>query len=101
MRRTIIFIIQKDKHDLKLEYRWLRAFLGRDIGLWKQLTMVRPDLEYAIQVWSPFLVSGITGLEDVKKNKIPTFIENIKYSDIWEAFKLTTLENRTIRAYLI
>jgi len=46
-----------------------RTFVGRDIGLWKQLyvSMVRPHLEYAFQIWSPFRVGVISRLEKVPK----------------------------------
>ena len=39
-----------------------RTFESREVGLWKQLftSMVRPHLEYAIQVWSPSLEGDIS-----------------------------------------
>ena len=58
-----------------------RTFVGRDIGLWKQLyiSMVRPHLEYAFQVWSPFRVGDISRLEKVQKRatEIPIILKNI------------------------
>ena len=62
-----------------------RTLVGRDIGLWKQLyvSMVRPHLEYAFQVWSTFRVGVISKLEKVQKRatKIPTIHKNIDYLD--------------------
>ena len=60
-----------------------RTFVGRDIGLWKQLyvSMVRSHLEYAFHVCSPFRVGDISRLEKVQKRatKIPTILKNIDY----------------------
>jgi len=82
-----------------------RTFVGRDIGLWKQLyvSMVRPHLEYAFQVWSPFRVGDISRLEKVQKRatKIPNILKNIDYLDRLEALHLTTLEKRRTRGDLI
>ena len=60
-----------------------RTFVGRDIGLWKQLyvSMMRPHLEYAFQVWSPFRVGDISRLEKVQKRAragIPTYCRRIR-----------------------
>ena len=56
-----------------------RTFVGKDIGLWKQLyfLMVRPHLEYAFQVWSPCRVGDISRLEKVQKKttKIRTILK--------------------------
>ena len=66
-----------------------RTFVEREIGLWKQLyvSMVRPHLEFAFQVWSPFGVDDILRLEKVQKRAtlIPTIIKNIDYLDRLEA----------------
>ena len=65
--------------------------------------MVRPHLEYAFQVWSPFRVGDISRLEKVQKRvtKIPTILKNIDYLDRLEALNLTTLEKRRTRGDLI
>ena len=62
-----------------------RTFESRDVNIWKHLyiSMVRPHLEYAFQVWSPTLESDISKLEKIqrKATKIPTALKNISYDD--------------------
>ena len=64
--------------------------------------MVRPHLEYAFQVWSPFRVGDISRLEKVQKRatKIPIILKNIDYLDRLP-LHLTTLEKRRTRGDLI
>ena len=51
------------------------TFINRDIKLWKQLytSMIRPHLEYAIQVWNPYQIGDIDIIEIVQRraSKIP------------------------------
>ena len=72
------------------------TFFGRDIGLWKQLyvSMLRPHLENAFQVWSPFHKCDTKRLEKVqrKATKVPIALRKMEYSNRLETFNLTTLE---------
>jgi hypothetical protein len=82
-----------------------RTFESRDVNIWKHLyiSMVRPHLEYAFQVWSPTLESDISKLEKIqrKATKIPTALKNISYDDRLKILGLTTLEERRKRGDLI
>ena len=82
-----------------------RTFVSREAGIWKQLyiSMVRPHLEYAFQVWSPFLEGDISKLEKIQKKatKIPNKLKNMSYEYRLKALGLTTLEERRRRGDLI
>ena len=75
-----------------------RTFESREVDLWKQLytSMVRPHLEYAIQVWSPSLEGDITQLENIQRRatRIPYKLKNMSYEDRLKVLGLTTLEER-------
>ena len=45
-----------------------RSFESRDTDLWKKLytSMIRPHLEYTVQIWNPRLIGDIERLEKVK-----------------------------------
>ena len=45
------------------------TFINRDIKLWKQLytSMIRPHLEYVIQVWNPYQIGDIEIIERVQR----------------------------------
>ena len=64
--RTLLFIVQKGEHDLGM---LKNTFASRDIKLWNQLcvSMVRPHLEYAFQVWSSFREADTKKLEEVQR----------------------------------
>ena len=83
----------------------LRTFESRDVNIWKHLyiSMVRPHLEYAFQVWSPTLESDISKLEKIQRRatKIPTALKNMSYDDRLKTLGLTTLEERRKRGDLI
>ena len=82
----------------------LRTFESRDVNIWKHLyiSMVRPHLEYSIQVWSPLLEGDISKLKKTQRaTKIPNKRKNISYEDRLKSFGLTTLEERRKRVDLI
>ena len=82
-----------------------RTFLSREAGIRKLLytSMVRPHLEYAFQVWSPFLEGDISKLEKIQKKatKIPNKLKNMSYEYRLKALGLTKLEERRRRGDLI
>jgi len=61
------------------------------------LTYVRPVLEYASNVWAPYLIKQINALEKVQKNytkRIPT-LTNLSYPERLAALDLEPLELRS------
>ena len=82
-----------------------KTFTTRDKATWKKLytTFVRPQLEYAIQSWSPYLRGDIAKLEAVQRRatKTPIGMRELAYEDRLAAMSLTTLEERRKRGDLI
>ena len=82
-----------------------RTFESRDPGLWKDLyvSLVRPHLEYAVQVWNPHLQGDIDKIERVqrKATRIPFGFAKLQYEDSLKRFSLTTLKYRRLRGDLI
>ena len=64
---------------------------------------IRPKLEYACSVWSPFLKKDINKLEKVQRRatKCVTCIANLPYRERMRVLGLICLENRRTRADLI
>ena len=65
--------------------------------------MVRPHLEYAIQVWNSYLKGDIDIIERVQRRaiKIPKSLWTKCYSERVKIIGLTTLEEKITRDYLI
>jgi hypothetical protein len=63
------------------------------------VTFVRPHLEYASSVWSPYQKQDITTLENVQRRatKIIPSLKNISYEKRLEIIGLTTLQDRRAR----
>ena len=82
-----------------------RTFICRDPGLWRNLYMslVRPHLEYAVQVWNPYLEGDIKKIEKVQERatKIPYGFSELSYEERLRRMNLTTLNDRRIRGDLI
>lgn len=66
-------------------------------------TFIRPHLEYAIQVWSPYKRGDIECLEKVQRRatKLVFALRNCSYEDRLVKLGLTTLEERRRRGDLI
>ncbi|XP_022814459.1 uncharacterized protein LOC111348180 [Spodoptera litura] len=66
-------------------------------------TFVRPILEYAFQVWSPYFVKDIEHLEKVQRSftKIPRALKQHPYEERLKVLNLTTLKDRRQRGDLI
>ena len=82
-----------------------RTFESRDPGLWKDLyvSLVRPHLEYVVQVWNPHLQGDIDKIERVQRRatRIPFGFAKLQFEEILKRFSLTTLKDRRLRGYLI
>ena len=65
--------------------------------------MIRPHLEYAIQVWNPYQIGDIEIIERVQRRatKIPKSLWTMSYSERLEILGFTTLEERRTRGDLI
>lgn len=81
------------------------AFESRDISIWTKLykTYIRPQMEYAIQCWSPYLIKDVVRLENVQRRvtKVVTNISNRAYEDRCRCMNLPLLSYRRIRGDLI
>ena len=82
-----------------------RTMVSRDKDLILKLykTLVRPHLEYCVQVWSPSLKQDINILERVQRRatKIINGMHGLSYEERLLRCRLTTLERRRIRGDLI
>jgi hypothetical protein len=82
-----------------------RTFISRDSELWKYLytSLVRPHLEYAVQVWNPYLKKDILVLERIQRRatRIPHGFKELSYEERLKRWNLTSLEDRRIRGDLI
>ena len=82
-----------------------RTFESRDPGLWKDLyvSLVRPHLEYVVQVWNPHLQGDIDKIERVQRRatRIPFGFAKLQYEERLKRFCLTMLNDRRLRSDLI
>ena len=82
-----------------------RSFKYRDKNTIKKLytSLVRPQLEYAVQVWNPHLNKDISSIEGVQRRatKIISVLRHLSYEDRLEKLSLTSLEDRRMRGDLI
>ena len=79
--------------------------MSRDVEIWKSLyrTFIRPQLEFAVSSWNPFLKRDISTIEKVQRRvtRLPTPLKGLSYEERCERMKLTTLEERRRRGDLI
>lgn len=82
-----------------------RTFLYKNSTSLLQLykSLVRPKLEYCIQVWRPYLRRDIDLIEKVQKRATKMIIGDaeVGYEDRLKLLKLTSLETRRLRGDLI
>jgi len=66
-------------------------------------TMVRPHIEYASSVWSPYLVKHKRSIENVQRRatKMVSELRDLPYSDRLKQLGLPTLEYRRLRADMV
>ena len=93
-------ICSKAKKILGLIYRRFYGSASHDTLKQLYLSLVRPHLEYACQVWDPHLVKDRKKLEDVQKFgcRLAAHQWDTGYRELLEMFDLETLEHR--RLYL-
>ena len=82
-----------------------RTFTYLDIDSFVQLykSLVRPHIDYCIQVWRPYLQKDIDALEKIQRRAtrmLPVLREK-SYEDRLKILNLTTLETRRIRGDII
>ena len=82
-----------------------RTIISREKGIMLELykSLVRPNLEYCVQVWSPYLRQDVERLEKIQRRatKMIRGLGNLTYEErLWRC-ELTTLEQRRNRGDLI
>ena len=78
------------------------SFTSRDTALWKRLykTYVRPELEFAVQQWNPYLTGDVKILEQVQ-HRVPHELKTFGYDERCAIFGITSLKERRMRGDLI
>ena len=79
------------------------ACLDKSMFLNLYLVLVRPHLEYCVQVWSPYKQKYIKLLERVQRRatKLVPELRELEYPDRLKRLGLTTLEERRVRGDMI
>ena len=110
-----IYLTPNLKFDTQVDHAVAKATqilgqLKRTFNYWTTKTFktlftafIRPHLEYAVPVWSPFRKRDIKALEKVQRRatKLVPSLRNLKYSERLQELKMTTLEDRRNRGDLI
>ena len=66
--------------------------------------LVRPHIEYAEAVWSPFKEGDIEKIENVQRRatkQVPTLLKNMEYNERLKKLKMPTLKYRRMRGDMI
>jgi ribonuclease P/MRP protein subunit RPP40 len=77
--------------------------LSREVVVRAFLTYVRPILEYASPVWSPYTRADIYKLESVQRRftkRLPGF-RNLDYQKRFAVLDVESLQLRRLRSYII
>ena len=76
---------------------------SKDIMLLLYKSLVRPHLEYCVQVWRPHLVKDINLIENVqhRATRMISELRGMTYEERLKVLNLTTLETRRLRGDLI
>ena len=86
----------KAKKLVGLLYRRYYHYSNSDTLIKLYLTLVRPHLEYACQVWDPYLAKNRSALESVQKFALRMCMKqwDSSYNDLLDVLNLPTLEAR-------
>ena len=93
----IQLVCMKAKKILGLIYRNFAKYTSDSSVLLKMYkALVRPHLEYAAQVWSPYMVKDIQLLEKVQRFalRICSRNYNLSYEELLDLCKIPSLQNR-------
>ena len=78
-----------------------RFIVRRDTDLWKKLytSMIRPNLDKAVQVWNPRLIDNIERIEKVQRiaTKTPTELSELNYYQRLAVLGQTSFKDRRVR----
>ena len=90
------YVCMKARKLIGLVYRRFYGNMDNEGLLQLYITMVRPHLEYAAQVWDPHLVKNIEKLEKVQKFALRMCLHqwDCGYNDLLDKAGLPTLRNR-------
>ena len=88
------YMCVKTRKLIGLLYRRFYGNMDNEGLLQLYITMVRPHLEYAAQVWDPHLVKNIEKLEKVQKFALRMRQWDCGYNDLLDKAGLPTLRNR-------
>ena len=79
------------------------ACLNKKMFLSLYMALIRPLLEYCVQVWSPHLQKYIDLIERVQRRatKLVPELRDLPYEERLKKLKLTTLEERRVRGDMI
>ena len=82
-----------------------KTFYSGDPSLWRNLdvSLVGPQLEYAVQAWNPYLEKDIMKIErvQIRASKIPKGLSNLSYDERLKILNITSLEDKRVRDDLI
>ena len=79
------------------------VYKSKDVILRLYKSLVRPLLEYCVQVWNPYLRKDIDLLERVQRRatKMISEFKHLNYEQRLKKLRLTTLEKRRVRGDMI
>ena len=91
-------VVLKANRLLGMVYRSIEN-KSKDIIVPLYCSLIRPHLEYCIQVWRPYYIKDITKIEKVQKRAISMIegLNGLSYHAKLKEVGLDTLENRRIR----
>ena len=94
--------LQQSKEDSGLLYRHFYNHSSSETLQQLYLSLVRPHLEYAAQLWDPYIQNDIDKLESVQKFalKLVTHQWNANYDDLLELTDVPRLSERRLHLKL-
>ena len=94
--KHIEYIHSKARKKVGALYRQFYKYSSTNTMLKIYLTCIRPDMEYAVQVWSPYQKGHINTLESIQKFALKVCSKqwNADYKSLLRAYKIHTLEKR-------